>query len=100
MSNFYSLPLGTYNGRGTRVLVGVDDQELVIQDMDKKELCRHICPVLQGQKILQTDHSMDKSQAIREMMQEFSAMFGDSEEAQRTKITGTNLKLRDMVIVE
>lgn len=80
-SNFYSLPLGTYKGRGTRVLVGVDDQELVIQDMDKKELCRHICSVLQGQKILQTDHSRDKSQAIWEMMQEFSALFDDSEEA-------------------
>lgn len=80
-SNFYSLPLGTYKGRGTRVLVGVNDQELVIQDMDKKELCRHICSVLQGQKILQTDHSRDKSQAIWEMMQEFAALFDDPEEA-------------------
>jgi len=80
-SNFHSLPLGTYKGRGTRVMVGVHDQELVIQDMDKKELCRHICSVLQGQKILQTDHSRDKSQAIWEMMQEFAAMFDEPEEA-------------------
>jgi len=80
-SNFYSLPLGTYKGRGTCVLVGIDDKELVIQDMDKKELCRHICSVLQGQKILQTDHGRDKSQAIWEMMQEFAALFEDSEEA-------------------
>ena len=80
-SNFYSLPLGTYKGRGTRVLVGTEDKELVIQDMDKKELCRHICSVLQGQKILRTDHTRDKSQAIWQMMQEFAAMFEDIEEA-------------------
>lgn len=80
-SNFYSLPLGTYKGRGTRVLVGMDDKELVIQDMDKKELCRHICSILQGQKILRTDHSRDKSQGIWQMMQEFAAMFEDTEEA-------------------
>lgn len=80
-SNFYSLPLGTYKGRGTRVLVGIDDKELVIQDMDNKELCRHVCSVLRGQKILQTDHGRDKSQAIWDMMQEFAAMFADKEEA-------------------
>lgn len=80
-SNFYSLPLGTYKGRGTRVLIGIEDKELIIQDMDKKELCRHIYSILQGQKILQTDHSRDKSQAIWEMMQEFAALFEDSEEA-------------------
>lgn len=80
-SNFYSLPLGTYKGRGTHVLVGIEDKELVIQDMDKKELCRHICSVLQGQKILQTDHGRDKSQAIWKMMEEFAAMFEDKEEA-------------------
>lgn len=79
--NFYSLPLGTYKGRGTCVLVGMDDKELVIQDMSKEELCRHICSPLRGQKILQTDHCRDKSQAVWDMMQEFAGMFEDREEA-------------------
>lgn len=80
-SNYYSLPLATYKGRGTRVLVGLEENELVIQNMEEKELCRHVRSVLRGQKILQTDHTRDKSQAIWDMMQEFAAMFEDKEEA-------------------
>ena len=81
-SNFYSLPLGTYKGRQSRVLVLQEQQELIIlSSPDKQELCRHNISPLKGQKILQTDHARDKSQAIWEMMEEFSALFADPKEA-------------------
>jgi len=80
-SNFYSLPLGTYKDRQSRVLLIREEQELVILSMEKQELCRHIISPLKGQKILQTDHGRDKSRAIMEMMQEFANLFTDPKEA-------------------
>ena len=70
-SNFYSLPLGTYKDRQSRVLVIREEQEL----------CRHIISPLKGQTILQTDHGRDKSREILEMMQEFADLFTDQKEA-------------------
>jgi IS30 family transposase len=76
-SNLYSLPLGTYKGSGTQVLVKATLQEIILLDQNKVELCRHALSPLKGQKILQTDHTRDKRLAIAAMMEEFSALMGD-----------------------
>jgi integrase-like protein len=76
-SNLYSLPLGTYKGPGTLVLVKATLQEIILLDQNKVELCRHALSPLKGQKILQTDHTRDKRLAIAAMMEEFSALMQD-----------------------
>ena len=80
-SNLYSLPLGTYKGPGTQVLVSSTKLELILLDQDKNELCRHQVSQLTGQKILKTDHGRDKRLVIAEMMEEFCALMIDKDAA-------------------
>lgn len=72
-SNLYSLPLGTYKGRGTQVAVAVDQGELIISSKDEVELCSHKIASGQGIKIINTDHKRDKSSVIDEMIEQISA---------------------------
>lgn len=80
-SNLYSLPLGTYSGAGTRVLVKTTDGELIIMDQNRKELCRHNLSLLKGQKVISTDHTRDKRHAIMELMEAFSELMEDKQGA-------------------
>jgi len=74
--NFYSLPLGTYKGKGTLAAVRVESPYLVITDAEgKKETCRHKVPMGRGNKVSNTDHKRDKTAAIGEMMEETAALF-------------------------
>ncbi len=68
-SNLYSLPLGTYTGRGCLVSVRKELDALVILDSQgKQELCRHQIPAGKGLKVMNTDHKRDKSKTIEELM--------------------------------
>ncbi len=89
-SNLYSLPLGTYKGPGTQVLVKATLQEIILLDQNKVELCRHALSPLKGQKMLQTDHTRDKRLAIAAMMDEFSELMGD-----KLKALGWVSQIRD-----
>ena len=40
--NFYSLPYGTYQGRGSKVLLEKADTFLVVYNLKNHELCRHL----------------------------------------------------------
>lgn len=70
-SNLYSLPLGTYKGKGTQVFLKATLDQIILLNQKKEELCRHPICTLKGQKILQTDHLRDKRRMIGEMMEEF-----------------------------
>jgi hypothetical protein len=68
-SNLYSLPLGTYTGRGCQVAVRKELNTLVISDeQGKLELCRHQIATGKGGKVTNTDHKRDKSKTIEELM--------------------------------
>lgn len=74
--NFYSLPLGTYKGKGTLVAVRVEGSYLVIADAaGEGESCRHKIPLGRGNKVSNTDHKRDKTAAIGAMMEETAALF-------------------------
>ena len=80
--NFYSLPLGTYKGKGSQVALYVDAGELVIsQPEDKTEICRHTIPAGTGQKVKKTDHSRDKSGSIDERIAKAARLFTREEMA-------------------
>jgi transposase len=77
-SNLYSLPLGTYQGRGTLVAVSVNEDELIISAVaDERELCRHKIAGGQGIKIMNTDHKRDKSSVINDMINQNCALVDD-----------------------
>jgi hypothetical protein len=73
--NFYSLPLGTYKGRGSQVCVKKEKDSIVISDLLCNELCHHAIPSGRGQIIVNTDHRRDKQGAIEELIQQVSQMF-------------------------
>lgn len=78
--NFYSLPLGTYKGKGCRVALHVEAGELVIsQAEDKTEICRHLLAVGTGQKIKKTDHGRDKTGSIDERIAKAAMLFTQPE---------------------
>ena len=82
--NFYSLPLGTYTGKGSQVALHVEAGELVIsQPGDKTEICRHAIPAGTGQKIKKTDHGRDKGDSIDERIAKTARLFPREETALR-----------------
>ncbi len=78
-SNLYSLPLGTYTGRGTQVSVSCDNGYLVVCALNQKELCRHVIAPGAGLKIINTDHKRDKNTALEEMTAEVCKLISDGE---------------------
>lgn len=73
-SNLYSLPLGTYTGRGTQVSVTVDSDTLRISSEAGAALCNHKLALGKGMKIINTDHKRDKSSPIEELIENVSAL--------------------------
>lgn len=82
-SNFYSLPLGTYQGRGTQVAVHVQQDKLMICGTEGNELCQHQIPSGKGLKIINTDHKRDKTGAIEEMIDKISSLTPVPEQAKQ-----------------
>lgn len=84
--NFYSLPLGTYKGRGTLVGVSIEQAYLVITHMTEnatvrgEELCRHRIADGRGLKVINTDHRRDKSAAIDEMIGQLCSLLPSAEQ--------------------
>ena len=78
-SNLYSLPLGTYSGRGSRVAVHLEDGFLVICAPGNAELCRHVVAEGVGLKIINTDHKRNKSAVLAEMTAEVCRLIPDGE---------------------
>ena len=80
--NFYSLPLETYQGKGTLVALRVEGPYLVISDASgEQETCRHKIPMGKGAKVSNTDHKRDKTAAIQEMIEQVSALFQNADQA-------------------
>jgi len=78
--NFYSLPLGTYQGKGTLIGLRIEQGYLIIYDPEgQQEICRHKIAVGKGAKVTNTDHKRDKSAAINEMILQVSRLFKDEE---------------------
>jgi len=67
-SNYYSLPLGTYKGAGSVVVVNVKDDDLTVCDPEGIKICRHLVCNGKGQTIKKTDHARDKKAAINQMI--------------------------------
>jgi transposase len=63
-SNFYTLPLGTYQGADTQVLLHEKEDDILLFDKNIHLLTTHkLCPG-RGITIRNSDHTRDKSQSI------------------------------------
>lgn len=81
-SNRYSVPEGTYQGKGTKVWVKVDKEQLVICSEDKTPIARHEISLDKGQTIINSNHRRDRSQKINQLMEEVGKGFTDKQAAQ------------------
>ncbi len=78
-SNFYSLPLGTYSGQGTKVMVvkNVDLDELEIYDpKDFSLITRHKISPFKGKYITKDGHASGNSRDILESEKALKTFFG------------------------
>lgn len=72
--NFYSVPQGTFK-KDAMVMIWLRDNELHIHDDRRKFLCRHSIADSKGNKIINTDHKRDKSQKLKDLIGEVTALF-------------------------
>ena len=67
-SNLYSLPEGTWKGKGTQVYITVDQGQLIIKDLSGKQLCQCKISMGKGETIINNDHKRDKSSKINQLI--------------------------------
>jgi len=81
-SNFYSLPLGTYQGKSTKVLVEEKEEKLYIYSADKELITMHNVHQGKGEQIRNSGHWRGKSQSCEKRQEEVLKMLGNSPNAQ------------------
>lgn len=79
--NWYTVPEGTYQGRGTKVTIQTRQGELIIKDQDGRALATHEVCYGRGRVISNTDHKRDKSKKLDNLMLDVAIMFPDNDSA-------------------
>ena len=65
-SNYYSLPIGTYQGQGSIILLEVKDGKLLLYSIDDQLLATHTISIDTGKTIRNTDHARAKSKSLQQ----------------------------------
>jgi hypothetical protein len=73
-SNLYSVPLGTYKGRGSQVTMKLSEGYIIVSNLQSLEICRHLVASGTGKKIKNNDHKRDKSTAINALIDQLSQL--------------------------
>ena len=76
-SNFYTVPMGTYQGIDTEAIVKIKEGTIEIYSPDDELICIHKLSYLKGQTISNTDHRRDTSKSLNDMMTETINHFTD-----------------------
>lgn len=79
--NFYSLPLGTYQGLETKIYMEVIQNQLNLYSTQKQLLTTHKISVNKGELVRNTDHCRDKSITIGQAHDEVLGLLGNTEKA-------------------
>lgn len=74
-SNFYSLPMGTYQGPGTKVKLKEIKNTLEVCSLKDELICSHQLSPLSGQTITNSNHKRDNSKSMELVLEEVSARF-------------------------
>lgn len=78
-SNFYTVPMGTYQGSDSKVIVKESDGVLKIYDLENQLICDHSISNDKGKIIRNTNHKRDTSKSLDEMMNQTAACFSDQD---------------------
>lgn len=78
-SNFYTLPMGTYKGVGTQVMVKETNRILEIYSLQGNLICNCAVSSLKGQTITNTSHRRDTSKSLDEMIDQTTSYFTNKE---------------------
>ena len=81
--NFYSLPLGTYQGQETKIYMEVIQNQLNLYSTENQLLTIHKISVNKGELVRNTDHCRDKSATIGQTYDEVLKLLGNSQKAQQ-----------------
>lgn len=74
-SNFYTVPMGTYQGQQTQVIVKEKDNNIEIYNLREELICTHQLSSKKGQTIANTNHKRDTSKSIDELMNKAALHF-------------------------
>jgi transposase len=80
-SNFYTLPIGTYKGPETMVLVKENNNELWLYTSDNDLLAIHPISLGRGMTVRNNDHLRDKSQSVLKLKEELIEIMPDKEKS-------------------
>ncbi len=76
--NTYSVPCGTYRGRGSCLVAREEHNELIMMMPESLiELCRHTIPREKGVKVIKSNHKRDKSLLVEELMLQVANQFSN-----------------------
>lgn len=76
-SNFYTVPVGTYQGPGTYVSVKEKNSSIEIRSLGGELICTHPLSCSKGKTISNTNHKRDASKSLKDMMQQTASCFTD-----------------------
>lgn len=79
--NWYTVPEGTYKGRGTYVTILAQQGDLIIKDTNGRHLATHEISFGRGRLISNTDHKRDKTKKIDGLMCDVAVLFPDNDSA-------------------
>jgi len=82
-SNFYSLPEGTYQGRGSQVLLKQAGHTIDIYSLDEQLICSHHIASSTGKTVINTNHRRDSSKSLEELMSQAAGRFSDPDRARQ-----------------
>ena len=80
-SNFYSVPIGTYKGDDTHVIIKEIAGVLEVYSSDQELICTHRISSEIGQLIANTNHKRDTSKSLDQMMLLVTSYFTDKDMA-------------------
>ena len=79
--NWYTVPEGTYQGRGTKVIILTREGNLIIKGLNGQQLATHEICYGRGRVISNTDHKRDKSKKLDGLMLDVAILFPDNDTA-------------------
>ncbi len=79
--NFYTLPLGTYQGRKTTILLSHVEDQLNLYSMNRTLLTTHQLSNGKGNLVRNTDHRRDKSGTSAEVEEQVCLLLGSDQKA-------------------
>jgi hypothetical protein len=82
-SNFYSLPEGTYQGRGSQVLLKQAGQTIDIYSLEEQLICSHLIASSTGKTVINSNHRRDRTTSVKALMSQTAGRFSDPDRARQ-----------------